>query len=67
MDRLKRCRFLFILAIILALVFAALLFIPFVGDNKLLRLAMLAGWISQILQAKAMYSEIRKIKKGKEN
>lgn len=67
MDRLKRCRFLFILAILLALVFAALLFIPFVGDNKLFRLAMLAGWISQILQAKAMYSEIRKIKKGKEN
>ena len=66
MERLKRCRFLFILAIVLALVFAALLFIPVVGDNKLFRLAVMAGWISQILQATAMYSEIRRIKKGKD-
>ena len=66
MERLKRCRFLFILAIVLALVFAALLFIPVVGDNKLFRFAVMAGWISQILQATAMYSEIRKIKKGKD-
>ena len=66
MDRLKRCRFLLILSIVLALVFAALVFVPVVGDSKLLRIAALVGWVSQVLQAFAMYSEIRKIKKGKE-
>ena len=65
MDRLKRCRFLLILAIVLALVFAALFFTPIAGDNKLFRIAVLAGWVSQLLQAFAMYSEIRRIKKGK--
>ena len=64
MERLKRCRFLFILAIVLALVFAALLFTPIAEDNKLFRFVALAGWISQILQAIAMYSEIRKAKKN---
>ena len=46
--------------------FAALMFIPGTGDNKFLRLGLLAGWISQLLQAFAMYSEIRRIKKGKD-
>jgi len=66
MDRLKRCRILLILSAVLAIVFAALVFVPVVGDSKLLRIAALAGWISQVLQFYAMYSEIRKIKKGKE-
>ncbi len=64
MDRLKLCRFLLILAIVLAIVFATLLFLPYAGDNKWFRLGLLAGWISQLLQAFAMYSEIRRIKKG---
>ena len=66
MDRLKKCRFLLILAVVLAIVFAVLFFAPIVGDNKLFRLAMLAGWVSQILQAVSMYSEIRKIKISQE-
>ena len=66
MDRLKLCGFLLILAIVLAVVFATLLFLPSTGDNKWLRLGLLAGWISQLLQAFAMYSEIRRIKKGKD-
>ena len=66
MDRLKLCRFLLILAIVLAVVFATLLLSTSLGDNKWLRLALLAGWISQLLQAFAMYSEIRRIKKGKD-
>ena len=66
MDRLKLCRFLLILAIVLAIVFATLFLSPFTGDNKWLRLALLAGWVSQLLQAFAMYSEIRRIKKGKD-
>ena len=66
MDRLKKIRFLLILAIVLALVFAVLFFTPFAGENKLFRLAMLAGWVSQILQAVTMYSEIRRIKKSKD-
>ena len=64
MDRLKHCRFLLILAIVLAVVFAALLLIPSTGDNKWLRLGLLVGFVSQLLQAFAMYSEIRRIKKG---
>ena len=66
MDRLKKCRFLLILAVVLAIVFAVLFFAPIAGDNKLFRLAMLAGWVSQILQAVSMYSEIRKIKISQE-
>ena len=66
MDRLKYFRLLLIIAIVLALMFAALMFIPGTGDNKFLRLGLLAGWISQLLQAFAMYSEIRRIKKGKD-
>ena len=66
MDRLKHCRFLLILSFVLAVVFATLLLIPYTGDNKWLRLGLLAGWISQLLQASAMYSEIRRIKKGKD-
>ena len=65
MDRLNLCRFLLILAIVLAVVFATLMFLPSTGDNKWLRLGLLAGWVSQLLQAFAMYSEIRRIKKGK--
>lgn len=66
MDKLKLCRFLLVFAIVLAVVFATLLLIPATGDNKWLRLGLLAGWISQLLQAFTMYSEIRRIKKGKE-
>ncbi len=66
MNRLRFCRVLLILAIVLAVVFATLLLIPATGDNKWLRLGLLAGWVSQLLQASAMYSEIRRIKKGKE-
>lgn len=63
MDKLKLCRLLLILAIVLAVVFAALLLSPSTGDNKWLRLGLLAGFVSQLLQAFAMYSEIRRIKK----
>ncbi|MBR5906559.1 MAG: hypothetical protein IKZ51_08940 [Bacteroidales bacterium] len=66
MDKLKFCRLLLILAIVLAVVFAALLLSPSTGDNKWLRLGLLAGFVSQLLQAFAMYSEIRSIKKGQE-
>ena len=66
MDRLKLCRLLFILAIVLAIVFAVLFFTPLAEDNKLFRIAMLAGWVSQLLQAFAMLSEIRRTKKGKD-
>lgn len=66
MDKLKLCRFLLVFAIVLAVVFATLLLIPATGDNKWLRLGLLAGWVSQLLQAFTMYSEIRRIKKGKE-
>ncbi len=60
MDRLKRCRFLLNLSIILALVFVvAFLFVP----NRLFRFGMLVGWVSMLLHAGAMYTEIRKIKK----
>ena len=63
MNRLKLCRFLLILAIVLAVVFATLYLIPSSRDNKWLRLGLLAGWVSQLMQAFAMYSEIRRIKK----
>lgn len=67
MDKLKLSWFLFGLAVVLAIVFCAGLFIPDTKENVLLRVAMWLGLIGQLLQAGAMLANIRYIKKNGDN
>ena len=66
MNRLKLLRFLFVLFIVLAVVFAILLILPDMRGNVLGRIGLWCGFISQLLLAVVMYFEIRKTKKGQD-
>ena len=64
MNRLKRLRFLFALSVVLMVVFGILLIVEDLRDDVLGRIGLWCGFISQLLLAVVMYSEIRKAKKG---
>ena len=66
MNRLKLLRILFALFIVLTVVFGIGLIIPDMRGNVLGRIGLWCGFISQILLAASMYSEIRKSKKGQD-
>lgn len=66
MNRLKLLRFLFALSIVLTVVFGIGLIIPDMRGNVLGRIGLWCGFISQILLAASMYSEIRRSKKGQD-
>ena len=63
MNKLKACRFLLVLFIVLAVIFCLGLFLPDMKDNKLFQIVMWLGLISQLIQAGVMFFEIRRIKK----
>ena len=67
MNRLKYLRFLFVLFVVLTVFFGILLFVENMRDNVLGRIGLWCGFISQLLLAVVMYSEIRKAKKGQNN
>lgn len=67
MNRLKHLRFLFVLFVVLTVFFGILLFVEDMRDNVLGRIGLWCGFISQLLLAVVMYSEIRKEKKGQNN
>ena len=64
MNRLKLLRFLFTLFIVLTVVFGIGLILPDLRGNVLGRIGLWCGFISQLLLAVVMYSEIRRTKKG---
>ena len=66
MNRLKFLRFLFVLSIVLMVIFGIGLIIPEMKGNVLGRIGLWCGFISQLLLAVVMYSEIRRHKKGLE-
>ena len=63
MNELKLLRFLFALSIVLMVLFGILLIVPDMRDNALGRIGLWCGFISQILLAVVMYSEIRRLNK----
>lgn len=67
MNRIKLLRILFALFIVLTVLFGIELIIPDLRDNILGRIGLWCGFISQLLLAVVMYSEIRKTKKGQDN
>ena len=67
MNRLKHLRFLFVLAIVLTVIFGIGLIVPDMKGNTLGRIGLWCGFISQILLAASMYSEIRRSKKGQDD
>ena len=67
MNRLKLLRILFALFIVLAVAFGILLIIPDMRGNVLGRVGLWCGFISQLLLAVAMYSEIRKENKEQDS
>ena len=67
MNRLKLLRFLFALSVLLAVFFGILLIVKDTTDGVLGRIGLWCGFISQLLLAVVMYSEIRKAKKGQNN
>ena len=67
MNRLKLLRFLFALFIVLAVVFGIGLILPDLRGNVLGRIGLWCGFISQLLLAVVMYSEIRRTKKGEDS
>ena len=66
MNRQKFIRILFALSIVLTVVFGIGLIIPDMKGNALGRIGLWCGFISQILLAASMYSEIRRSKKGQD-
>ncbi len=66
MNRQKFLRILFALSIVLTVVFGIGLIIPDMRGNVLGRIGLWCGFISQILLAASMYSEIRRSKKGQD-
>ena len=66
MNRLKLLRFLFVLFIVLAVIFAVGLIVPEMRDNVLGRIGLWCGFISQLTLAVTMFFEIRRSKKGKD-
>ena len=67
MNRLKHLRFLFALSVVLMVIFGILLIVKDMTDGVLGRIGLWCGFISQLLLAVVMYSEIRKAKKGQNN
>ena len=67
MNRLKLLRFLFALSVLLTVFFGILLIVKDMTDGVLGRIGLWCGFISQLLLAVVMYSEIRKAKKGQNN
>ena len=67
MNRLKLLRFLLALSVLLAVFFGILLIVKDMTDGVLGRIGLWCGFISQLLLAVVMYSEIRKAKKGQNN
>ena len=67
MNRLKLLRFLFALSVLLAVFFGILLIVKDMTDGVLGRIGLWCGFISQLLLAVVMYSEIRKAKKRQNN
>ena len=67
MNRIKLLRILFALFIVLTVLYGIGLIIPDLRDNILGRIGLWCGFISQLLLAVVMYSEIRKTKKGQDN
>ena len=66
MNRLKLLRFLLALFIVLMVVFGIGLMLPDMKGNVLGRIGLWCGFISQLLLAVVMYSEIRRTKRGKD-
>ena len=66
MNRLKLLRFLLALFIVLTVVFGIGLILPDMKGNVLGRIGLWCGFISQLLLAVVMYSEIRRTKRGKD-
>ena len=66
MNKLKRLRLLFALFIVLTVVFGIGLLLPDMKGDVLGRIGLWCGFISQLLLAVAMYSEIRRTKKGQD-
>ena len=64
MNRLKHLSFLFALFVVLTVIFGILLFVEDLKDDVIGRIGLWCGFISQLLLAVVMYSEIRKAKKG---
>ena len=67
MNRLKLLRILFALSVLLTVFFGILLIVKDTTDGVLGRIGLWCGFISQLLLAVVMYSEIRKAKKGQNN
>lgn len=67
MNRLKHLRFLFALFVVLTVIFGILLLVEDLKDDVIGRIGLWCGFISQLLLAVVMYSEIRKAKKGQNN
>ena len=63
MNRLKLLRFLFALSIVLSVVFGILLILSDLRGNVIGIIGLWCGFISQLLLATVMYSEIRREKK----
>jgi len=63
MNRLKLLRFLFALSVVLMVVFGIGLILPDMRGNVLGRIGLWCGFISQLMLAVVMYSEIRRNKK----
>ena len=67
MNRLKLLRLLFALFIVLTVVFGILLIVPEMRGDVLGRIGLWCGFISQLLLAVVMYSEIKRNKKGQDS
>ena len=66
MNQMKLLRFLFVLALVLMAAFAVFLFIIDWNENLVGCIGLWCGLVSQLLLAVAMYSEIRRSKKGQD-
>ena len=66
MKKLKLLRFLFVLSIVLAVTFGVGLVLPDLQGNVVGIIALWCGFVSQLLLAAVMFSEIRKAKKGQD-
>lgn len=60
MNKRKLLRFLFALFVVLTLVFGVLLILPDMRGNVVGRIGLWCGFVSQLLLAVSMYSEIRR-------
>ena len=67
MNRLKLFRFLLALFIVLTVIFAVLLIVLNYKDNVLGMIGLWGGFISMLIDAVVVYTQIRKIKKGQDS